>query len=173
MSEQSLSYRAMTFAREAHKGQVRKYTGEPYHCHLAEVVAISMSTGWRHPMVHPDKFMAVGWLHDVAEDCGVPLAAIHQEFGHDVAIGVHNLSDMETEGNRAQRKRAARERLAAAPSWVQTIKYADLISNTYSIVKHDPKFAEVYLQEKRDLLEVMDRGCPLLREMAMELAESA
>jgi GTP diphosphokinase / guanosine-3',5'-bis(diphosphate) 3'-diphosphatase len=173
MIKRNLASMAMLFARDAHKDQVRKYTGEPYHCHLAEVVAISMSTGWRHPMIHPDSFMAVGWLHDVMEDCEVDRDELHQRFGFEVAIGVYLLSDLETEGNRAQRKRASRERLSTAPSWVQTIKYADLISNTYSIVRHDPEFAKVYLQEKRDLLEVMDRGDPVLRSMAMELSEAA
>ena len=46
----------------------------------------------------------------------------------------------------------SRDRLGNAPGWVQTIKCADLISNTSSIVMHDPKFAAVYLEEKRLLL---------------------
>ncbi|MBO6535097.1 MAG: hypothetical protein JJ966_02665 [Balneolaceae bacterium] len=35
---------------------------------------------------------------------------------------------------------------------------ADLISNTYSIVEHDPGFAKVYLREKELLLEVLKEG---------------
>jgi hypothetical protein len=37
---------------------------------------------------------------------------------------------------------------------VQSIKCADLISNTSTIVKHDPGFAKVYLPEKKAILEV-------------------
>ena len=35
------------------------------------------------------------------------------------------------------------------------IKAADLISNSKSIAEHDPKFAKVYFEEKRALLDVM------------------
>ena len=87
-----------------------------------------------------------------------------------VVGGVMDLSDMET-GNRAARKAASRARLAAAPSWVQTIKCADLISNTSSIVRHDPEFAKVYLEEKRLLLDVLTKADPQLRDLARSLAE--
>ncbi len=75
------------------------------------------------------------------------------------------LSDMET-GNRAQRKAASRIRLGNAPGWVQTIKCADLISNTSSIVMHDPKFAVTYLEEKRLLLEALTKANTRLLAMA-------
>jgi hypothetical protein len=35
---------------------------------------------------------------------------------------------------------------------------ADLIANTRSIEQHDEKFAQTYLEEKRLLLAVMDKG---------------
>lgn len=71
----------------------------------------------------------------------------------------------------ATRKRLSRERLAAAPGWVQTIKCADLISNTSSIVQYDPAFAKVYLEEKRLLLEVMGKADPRLWAIASELSQ--
>jgi GTP diphosphokinase / guanosine-3',5'-bis(diphosphate) 3'-diphosphatase len=43
-----------------------------------------------------------------------------------------------------------------------------LICNTRSIVEHDAKFAVTYLAEKRQLLEVMTKGDPRLRERARE-----
>ena len=90
-------------------------------------------------------------------------------FGTEVAKGVLLLSDLE-QGNRATRKALSRERLSKAPEWVQTIKYADLISNTSSIIQHDAKFTQVYLEEKRLLLEVMDKGNPLLYSLAKDLS---
>mgnify|MGYP001557779150 CR=1 FL=1 len=153
----SLAYEAMMFAREVHKDQRRKYTGNPYVDHLAEVAGIAMSVGWRFPFIHPDNFMAVCWLHDCVEDCGVLLGEIDERFGTEVAIGVSGLSDVE-QGNRAMRKRLSRERLALCSDWIQTIKVADLISNTSSIVQHDPEFAKVYLEEKRLLLNVLTKA---------------
>jgi guanosine-3',5'-bis(diphosphate) 3'-pyrophosphohydrolase len=155
----SISYEAMIFARQVHKDQKRKYTGNPYSDHLAEVAGI-VST-----VLTDEKAIAVAWLHDCVEDQGVSLDFIDEVFGFDVAVGVSGLSDME-QGNRAERKAASRARLAACSGWIQTIKCADLISNTSSIVMHDPKFAVVYLEEKRLLLEVLTKADPRLLSMA-------
>ena len=162
-----LAYEAMCFAREAHKCQVRKYTGEPYFNHLAEVVAITMSVGWQSSMKHPDMVMAVAWLHDVVEDTeiGKNPFVIDATFGYDVAHGVWFLTDIEP-GNRYQCKEASRIRLSNAPGWIQTIKCADLISNATSIIKHDPKFAPVFCGEAVMLLDVMDKADNRLRDMA-------
>lgn len=160
----NLAFNAMVFAREAHKNQVRKYAGNPYADHLAEVAGIAATA------LDPDCFdvgtmIAVAWLHDCIEDCGIKKQEIFDKFGWHVARGVVLLSDME-QGNRAERKAASRARLADAPGWVQTIKCADLISNTSSIVMHDPKFAATYLEEKRLLLDVMTKADPRLLEIA-------
>lgn len=166
----NLAYRAMMFAREAHKGQKRKYTGNPYADHLAEVAGIvaTVAQSFRSDI---ETMIAVAWLHDYIEDINPADGGnwgwydLEQRFGEVVADGVRLLSDLET-GNRAERKEASRARLSAAPGWVQTIKCADLISNTSSIVMHDPKFAVTYLEEKRLLLGVMDKADPLLRQLA-------
>lgn len=155
----TLAFRAMQFAREVHKDQVRKYTGNPYTDHLAEVAGVVAT-------VCKDKFsVAVAWLHDCVEDCDVTEQQLYYFFDNTVAKGVMLLSDLE-QGNRKERKAASRTRLATAPDWIQTIKVADLISNTSSIVKNDPKFAEVYLEEKRLLLDVLTKADKRLIEVA-------
>jgi len=160
----SLAFKAMQFAREVHKTQVRKYTENPYADHLAEVAGI-ISTVVFDIIVVPENAIAVAWLHDCVEDQDVKVSFLQSEFNTFIAEGVALLSDMET-GNRTTRKAASRVRLASAPGWVQTIKVADLISNTSSIVKHDPKFATVYMEEKRLLLDVLTKADPRLIEIA-------
>lgn len=160
----SISIKAMQFARYAHKDQVRKYTGNPYSDHLAEVAGIVATVD------NSDETIATAWLHDCREDQGVSGLDIEITFGMRVAVGVALLSDFEI-GNRAERKAASRARLADAPGWVQTIKCADLISNTSSIVKHDPKFAVTYLEEKRLLLDVLTKADPRLIAIARKQAE--
>ncbi len=162
------AYEAMMLAREVHKDQRRKYTLNPYTDHLAEVAGI-VSTVTNEHMVPPGVMLATAWLHDCIEDQGVDIYTLRDRFGETVSSGVWLLSDVET-GNRAQRKAASRARLAEAPGWVQTIKCADLISNTSSIVQHDPTFAVVYLEEKRALLDVMTKAEPRLRTLAMSAA---
>ena len=165
----SAAFDAMLFAREVHKAQRRKYTGNPYSDHLAEVAGIVAAVSVHDPF--REAMVATAWLHDCREDQGVTGAEIEDRFGMRIAVGVSLLSDFET-GNRAERKAASRARLATAPDWVQTIKCADLISNTASIVQHDPKFAAVYLDEKRMLLAVLTKADPRLLAMAKAQAQA-
>ena len=162
----SIAYKAMMFARVVHAEQLRKYTANAYVDHLAEVAGIVAAVG------ASDEMIAIAWLHDCIEDQGVSVHALRDEFGDIVAAGVLMLSDLEA-GNRVERKAASRVRLAAAPGWVQTIKCADLISNTSSIVKHDPKFAVTYLEEKRLLLDVLTLADQRLVTIARQQAGTA
>jgi guanosine-3',5'-bis(diphosphate) 3'-pyrophosphohydrolase len=166
----SLAFKAMEFARKVHAGQVRKYTGNPYIDHLAEVAGITATVASEF-MVPPGVMVATAWLHDCREDQGVSGAEIEDRFGMAVAVGVSLLSDFE-KGDRASRKAASRARLADAPAWVQTIKCADLISNLSSVVKHDPVFAAGYLEEKRQLLAVLTRADRGLWQIASALANA-
>lgn len=168
----TIAFEAMIFAREVHATQVRKYTGNPYTDHLAEVAGIVSTVAVETVTMGPT-MIATAWLHDCIEDQEVSPAEIARRFGPEVQAGVLDLSDLEI-GNRAQRKAASRARLSRAQWWVQTIKVADLISNTSSIVKHDPKFARVYLEEKRLLLDVLANADRQLVAIArQQLADAA
>jgi guanosine-3',5'-bis(diphosphate) 3'-pyrophosphohydrolase len=160
----NIEERARTFAIAAHAavGQLRKYTHEPYWVHPAEVVSIVRS------VPHTEAMLAAAWLHDVVEDTGVTIETVRAEFGTEVADLVAWLTDVSRpeDGNRAHRKARDREHTAAAPAEAQTVKLADLISNTRSIMAHDPKFAVTYLEEKRALLAVMTRGDATLMAIA-------
>lgn len=162
--------KARVFATAAHAvvAQLRKYTGEPYIVHPAEVVSIVES------VTSNPEMLAAAWLHDVVEDTGVTNETIRAEFGDRVAELVGWLTDVSRpeQGNRATRKAIDRAHSAAAPAGAQTIKYADLISNTRSIMAHDPKFAKTYLEEKRLLLAVMNKGdARLLAEARKHIGE--
>lgn len=158
--------RAALFCRAAHQavGQQRKYTGEPY---------------WHHPVAVAERVSAVetatvemiaaAHLHDVLEDTAVTALDLEACFGERVTALVLELTDQFIDpeiGNRAHRKALERNRLAEVSPEAQTIKYADLIDNTGSIVARAPGFARVYLAEKRQLLEVMTRGDQALQRQA-------
>lgn len=160
---------AKAFAAEAHAnvGQLRKYTNDPYIVHPAEAVQI-VST-----VPHTDAMLAAAWLHDVVEDTDVTIETVREKFGGKVADLVGWLTDVSKpeQGNRAVRKAIDREHTAAAPAEAQTIKLADLISNTRSIVEYDKKFAKVYLEEKRLLLDVMTKGDATLMAEAKRMLQ--
>lgn len=110
--------------------------------------------------------VAVAWLHDSVEDQGLAWEEI-LAIDPWVALGVRWLSDLEA-GSRATRKAQSVYRLSLAPGWVQSIKVADLLSNTASIAKHDPDFAYTYLVEKHALLSALTRAHPVLLAMAWD-----
>ena len=161
---------AQSLAKIAHAGQVRKYTGEPYinHCKaVAQLVTDAMGEADPDPVV-------VAWLHDTVEDTAVTYADIRIQFGHDIAEHVSFLTDCDkSQGNRAARKAFDRGRLSQASSLVHSVKCADLIDNTSTIVKHDPKFAQVYLREKELLLPVLKSANIHLKEKAKRTLDNA
>ena len=169
LSDMNVVHKAQVFAIAAHSAvqQKRKYTGEPYYVHPAEVARIVAGV----PGSTPD-MVAAAWLHDVVEDTGCTFTDIHMAFGIDIATLVGWLTDVSQphDGNRAHRKAVDREHTANAPAEAQTIKLADLISNSKSIMAHDPAFAKTYLEEKRLLLAVMTRGDPGLHAEASQYA---
>ena len=86
----SLVVRAALFAARAHHraGQRRKYTLAPYIVHPEAVAALVCS------VPHTEEQHAASWLHDVVEDCGVPLTLIREEFGEEVVRLVGDLMDV-------------------------------------------------------------------------------
>ena len=161
-----LVLKAAQFAAEAHKGQVRKYTGQPYIVHPVEVMNLVAT------VPHTEAMLCAALLHDTVEDCGVTLAEIEAEFGPEVEDLVFWLTDPpkgDSGLNRAARKAKCLERMEIAPAQAQTIKLADLISNTASIVKYDPDFAVVYLREKAELLKVLVHGDSTLMAKTKQL----
>ena len=154
--------KALDFATKAHGEQVRKYTGEPYTNHLVEVMNIVRT------VKSDDSMLAAALLHDTIEDTSVTEADVKKEFGDRIAQLVVELTDISKpeDGNRATRKAIDRDKLAKVSDDAQTIKLADLISNGKDIAINDPKFAKVFLNEKRQLLEVLDRGDSTLMKKA-------
>lgn len=158
----SLVLEAEKFAKYAHANQMRKYTGEPYWYHCASVATLVEC------VEHDDVMLAAAWLHDVVEDTEYTHADIDMRFGAEVSRLVQWLTIPTTmkDGNRETRKRLDREYIEKAPDRAKTIKLADLIDNTPSIVDHDPDFAAIYLKEKALLLSCLLGGSPNLMFMA-------
>lgn len=172
---QAKSFHALTYATLAHDrvNQRRKFSNEPYIVHPMHVGALLREAG------EPDDVIAAGYLHDVIEDTADDPAAAEQEirsmFGDRIANFVMEVTDVSkpSDGNRAIRKAMDREHLANASHGGQSIKLADLISNSLDILERDRNFAMVYIPEKIALLEVLVRGNSLLYQMANDIAEKA
>lgn len=117
------------------------------------------------------EMIAAALLHDTVEDTDATLEDIKGIFGVTIALWVENLTDISRpiDGNRAERKMIDLNHTAKAFQPAKTIKLADLIHNTSSIVEYDPEFAKIYMKEKRELLCVLGEGHPTIYQKACEL----
>jgi (p)ppGpp synthase/HD superfamily hydrolase len=161
---------ARSFATAAHYaiGQVRKYTNEPYIEHPKRVAELVQSVNG-----HSWHMVAAAWLHDVVEDTKVPLSVITDIFGGAVGMMVMHLTNVPlSEGNRKTRFDLNLQKLSLASDETKTIKLADLIDNTASIVRHDRSFATVYLTEKEKTLEVLKGGDLMLWRRAQRVLQA-
>lgn len=168
MSKDQKVFIAWFFADRFHAGQERKYTGEPYINHPMEVAKIVSS------VPHTDEMLMAAYLHDVVEDTEATIEMVQHWFGEKVAELVGSLTDVSkpSDGNRARRKKLDRDHIAKASPSAKTIKLADMISNSSSIMECDPKFAKTYMAEKKLLLEVLGDGDPALFDQAKMVVDN-
>lgn len=164
MNERGL--KLFEFVKEQHGDQLRKYTNKPYWTHL-ENVAKTVSTYMADTLA-----AEVALCHDLFEDTNCyygllekSLRTIGYEFSERTIIcdSVNELTDQYTTEkypnvNRAKRKQMEAERLSGISYLSQSVKYADLIDNTFSIISYDVGFAEIYLKEKHEILNRMRAG---------------
>ena len=169
MKDTPMINKAKMLAGKAHEGQFRKYSGMPYIVHPIEVATIVQE------VEHSDEMIAAALLHDVVEDTDYTVEDIAKEVSPAVAELVEGLTDVSSpqDGNRAVRKTKDRDHLAKQNAEVQTIKLADVISNSQDIKANDPKFAKVYIEEMKALLEVLTKGDKTLYAKAEEIVYSS
>ena len=169
--DKKLISEALMFAVKAHGDQRRKYTGEPYIVHPVGVAKIVEDS-----VEHTDEMIVAALLHDVVEDTPVTFQDVKEKFGSTVAEYVHYLTNVseKEDGNRAFRKKMDADHFALGPAETQTIKVADLIHNSETIIPHDQKFFhKAYKHEKQYLLKVLTKADPILLDRAQTILSDA
>lgn len=159
--------KAMLFAHQKHSeiDQKRKYSGRPYIVHPHAVAELVRS------VPHTPAMLAAAWLHDTVEDTKATHAEISENFVDPIPDYVLMLTDIsrQEDGNRRVRKEKDRQHLRKAAPKAKTVKLADLIHNSKSIISKDPGFARVYMREMKELLEVLQEGDKTLWNRANEI----
>jgi len=158
--------RLLEFVKQQHGTQQRKYTFAPYWTHVLSVAQIVSE------FVQTDFATEIALCHDLFEDTQCTEQQLCHELVHigytvkqafAILDGAKELTDEYTKEkypmlNRETRKRKEAERLGTISKVAQSVKYADLIDNTSTIVGYDSGFAKVYLREKLDILDSMRNG---------------
>ena len=123
---------AYNFAMKAHQGQVRK-SGEPYLEHPLQVALILTE------LQLDASSLAAALLHDVPENCGMPISEIEAKFGSEVAklvdgttkLGELSLPSLEEVASRDSQAENLRKMLMAMAEDLRVvfIKLADRLHN--------------------------------------------
>lgn len=145
---------AYAYAKDAHEGQVRRYTNEPYITHPVAVAKIVQSVTEDCDMV------AAAILHDVLEDTPKTYDDILNKFGFRCAQFVLELTEfsVESDGNRTIRKELDKRYLSRTSAQTKTIKLADCIHNSESIILYGKGFRHIYMKEISELIEELKVG---------------
>ncbi|MDC1068979.1 metal-dependent phosphohydrolase [Candidatus Kapabacteria bacterium] len=152
------------FVKQQHADQKRKYTGEPYWTHVFTVAKIASE--------YQNDLVEISLGHDLLEDTVCTDSTLESRLliiGYNskttnfIVNGIIDLTDVYTPDNypnlnRRERKLKEAGRLGNIHPSSQTVKYADLIHNTSSIIKYDKVFAKTYLAEKIEILKLMREG---------------
>jgi (p)ppGpp synthase/HD superfamily hydrolase len=121
----------------------------------------------------PEEVQIAGLLHDVLEDCDVEYSTLALMFGPRVADLVAQVTkpsfQHEPTLSRSKREWKILQHLQKADSQGQSIKLADIISNTSTISDRDPAFARQYMLEKSNQLGVLTDGNDSLFQQAQTI----
>lgn len=166
--------KAARFARDAHTGMTRKFSGRPYYEHVARVAArVSMIPGATEEMI------AAAYLHDTIEDCGVTKNELTEAFGPKVAHLVAELTNPSAfeplaSEKRAVRRAADRDHLSEVSREAKLIKMADRIDNLldFSVAEAGDKFSLLFAKETRALLAVIGDANPMIKKDALAIVTS-
>jgi (p)ppGpp synthase/HD superfamily hydrolase len=166
------------YAKECHGDQQRKYEAGPYIIHLERVRDLCQE------YTNDQSMLAAALLHDVLEDTPVTkhemkdhLSSLtSEEQAQRIVSLVVELTDVFIKSNypqwnRRRRKQKEVERLSNVSADAQTIKYADIIDNSLTILNATDDFARVYLLEARALVKGMKKGKEDLRQRAIDTIE--
>ncbi len=159
----ALVSKAYSFAEKAHEGQ-KRFSGDPYFLHVAEVGFSLASIGMDAPTI------AAGFLHDTMEDSGVTAETMQQEFGEEILSlvrGVTKLGALKYRG--MERHTESLRKLFAATAEdirVLIIKLLDRLHNAKTL-EHVPEH-----KRARIALETLEIYAPIADRLGMSVIKT-
>ena len=160
----ALVSKAYEFSEDAHKEQ-KRYSGDPYFVHPAEVAFMLAETGMDAQTI------AAGLLHDVVEDAGVKPAMIQELFGGDVLSLVEGVTKLGTLRYRGlERHTESLRKLFAATAKdirVLIIKLTDRLHNARTL-----EFVPKIEKRTRIAQETLEIYAPIADRLGMSVMKT-
>lgn len=171
--------KALEFATKAHEGQKRKVSGLPYIVHPTAVANtvknmfdIYNGKGFEiggelvfqsSPQKDIEAVICAAYLHDVVEDCGIPIDTIEEEFGTEIAKLVYELTELTSEINdtivaqlrRHEKWLLNKTKIKNMSEGAAIVKLADRLDNCSIFVDGAIGWAEKYYDETVELVSIL------------------
>lgn len=152
--------KALSFARDRHEGQTRR-SGDPYVAHPLTMACHALSLG-----IDDDRIIATILLHDVCEDCNVPLSELPVDDAVRRGVALMTFSVMEGETKETAKNRyynlLVESREASITKLVDRCHNVSSMAGTFSVEK-----LRAYIEETRRYV------LPLLRRVKRQYPEDA
>lgn len=158
--DSQLLEKAIIFATEKHKGQVRKGDGRPYILHpLSVLMKVNKYKKSKNQFLLA--IAAIG--HDLAEDTDTTLAEIAEHFGHKVAALVEELSTNKVECDLLGKPQYLLNKMLAMSTYALCIKLCDRLDNLEDMKTMSEEFKSKSIAETRFILEGLINGRDLTK----------
>jgi len=162
---------ALNLAGCAHIDQKRKITEESYIIHTINVANIVFTA------TDNAYIISAALMHDTIEDSDITYEDIRADFCQDIADWVQGVTNVsaKADGNRKVRAKMELDHLRSCHIASKIIKLADIIDNCRSIPLLDPKFALIYMEEKKRQIGVLyddDKRVRKLHNLATQINEN-
>lgn len=140
--------KAKLWATQAHEGQYRKFSGQPYVEHPKRVAQIILRY---KDSAELDMLLAAALLHDTIEDSSTSEEDIFHEFGPDVLNIVAELTTPTTVTKSEKREYLAKK-MTGMTSYALVIKLADRLDNCSDLRHATKQFRSSYIKETRYII---------------------
>ncbi|OQB40461.1 MAG: GTP pyrophosphokinase [candidate division CPR1 bacterium ADurb.Bin160] len=146
-----LVLKAKMFAKEKHKGQIRKFEQLPYFIHPKRVAHILYQFKVSAKI---NELVAAAYLHDVLEDTDSSYEELKKYFGKFVADIVMQLTSDKQLVSKIGKAKYLADKMISMTSYALTLKLADRIDNVNRLrFMGDEKFQSKYLIETKYIIE--------------------
>jgi len=119
--------KAIKFASEKHKGQVRRWSGLPYVTH--PIIVMELVQKYKGTSKHIEELKCAALLYDVLEDCECTYPEIEREFGPLVASLVFELTSDEISIKKLGKAEYLKGKMKLMSQYAFTLKLLDRLSN--------------------------------------------
>lgn len=140
---------ASRFSEFKHKGQFRKFSGEPYFKHPERVAKIVAQFKKSHKL---DQLISAALLHDTIEDTNTTYKDLVKLFGGLVASLVQELTSDPEEIKNVGKTQYLINKMEHMSNWALVIKLADRLENVSDLKTTSKSFRDKIVKSTKQIL---------------------